>query len=149
MMAPGAGNSDGYLRAKNIELRIKKSPDTSPKEALINNLLHGRKSNEWQLAQIVVKEVLKLNDLCHGVIPGGKEPSQLTENTLTLAVDSELYNKWVPMFELLKQYKAECKSTDVPFNYKDGLGRWVDKQQCVMNILPNRRRAMLDQLEFV
>ena len=86
MMAPGAGNSDGYLRAKNIELRIKKSPDTSPKEALINNLLHGRKSNEWQLAQIVVKEVLKLNDLCHRVIPGGKEPSQVTENTLTQAV---------------------------------------------------------------
>ena len=72
LMALGAGNSEGYPRGNNIALRIKKSPDTSPNEAPINHLLHGSKSNEWQLAQIVVEEVLKLNDLCHKVIPGGK-----------------------------------------------------------------------------
>jgi len=80
---------------------------------------------------------------------GDIDVKQVTENTLKLAVDPERDEKWVPMFELLKQYRAECGSTDVPFEYENGLGRWVDKQRRLMTIMPNRRRAMLDQLEFV
>ena len=76
MMVPGAGNSEGYPRVNNLALRIKKSPDTSPNEAPINHMLHGSKSNKWQLAQILVKEFLKLNDMCYKVIPGGKEPDR-------------------------------------------------------------------------
>ena len=115
-MAPDHGNSEGDPRGNNKALRSKRSPDAAPKQTPNNHMLHRNKANAWQHDQGVVKEVLKLKDLRHEVTAGGKEHSQVTEKTLKLAVEPERDPKWVPMFELMKQYKAECGSINVPFD---------------------------------
>ena len=73
-MTPGDGNSEGDPRGNNKSLRSKRSPDTAPNQAPNNHQLHGSKAKEWQHDHRVIKEVLKLIGLRHGVTAGGKEP---------------------------------------------------------------------------
>eukprot|EP00586_Coscinodiscus_wailesii_P012198 CAMPEP_0172500620 /NCGR_PEP_ID=MMETSP1066-20121228/140987_1 /TAXON_ID=671091 /ORGANISM="Coscinodiscus wailesii, Strain CCMP2513" /LENGTH=387 /DNA_ID=CAMNT_0013274951 /DNA_START=140 /DNA_END=1303 /DNA_ORIENTATION=- len=81
---------------------------------------------------------------------GDINAEEMLESNLKLAINPDKDAKWTSMLQQLKTYREKFGDCDVPLDYDRNLelAEWVDKQRRLKNIMPNRRRVMLDQLDF-